>query len=212
MVLFKKLNSTILLFYIMKHKILILNFFFVLTACVDTHKEIFVSEVNLDDLKKMLISQTCHNKSIFIFDPGCPICMFYLRNEYPVMQNKFLDSIDYVFISVDTISFEKYKFFFRAIGVKAGRLLILREKNPAYLQETGKINISKAIQYLFSNEVNIQIKGFPISAMTNKENKLKLEYFLMEDSTFIIQPQPWHRLYLSNLNEINFNVVDNYKR
>jgi hypothetical protein len=48
--------------------------------------------------------------------------------------------------------------------------------------------------------------------MTNKENKLKLEYFLMGDSTFIIQPQPWHSLDSLSLNEIDFNKIDNCKK
>ena len=165
-----------------------------------------------ETLKKILENQKCHNKAIFIFNPSCPTCMFYLQNEYPIMQNNFLDSIDYVFISIDTIDFEKYKKFFHAIGINAGHLLVLLEKNPNYLQETGEINMSKAMQYLFSNEVNVHIKGFPASAMTNKENKVKLEYYLMEDGTFIIQPQPWHRLDSLSLNEIDFNKIDNCKK
>ena len=195
----------------MKYKLSILIFFLVLSACVNTHKDLFVSEVNIEILKEMLVNQKCHNKAIFIFDPACPTCMFYLRNEYPVMQSKYLDTIDYIFISVDTIQLERYKDFFHTIGIKAGRLLSLRENNPEYLQLDGKINISKVMQYLFPNEVFIYIKGFPASAMVNKENKLKLEYYLMDDSTVIIQPQPWHRLYLSNLDEIDFNKIDSCK-
>ncbi len=193
----------------MKYKFLILIFFFVLVACVNTHKEIFISEINMEDLKKILTNQTCHNKAIFIFDPACPTCMFYLRNEYTVMQNIFLDSVDYVFISIDTIQLEQCKKLFNSIGIKAGYLLSLHENNPDYLQGNGKVNISKVIQYIFSNEEEIYIRGLPVSAMANKENKLKLEYYLMDDNTFIIRPQPWHKLYLSNLSEIDFNIIDN---
>jgi len=195
----------------MKNQLLILIFFFLLTACVDTHKDLFVSEVNIEILKKMLANQKCHHKAIFIFDPACPTCKFYLQNEYSVMQNKFLDSVDYVFISVVTIDFEKYKKFFQAIGIKAGHLFCLREENFEYLQPNGKINMSKVIQYMFSNEENIYIKGFPVSAMVNKENNLKLECYLMDDSISIIQPQPWHRLDSLYLNEIDFNKIDNCK-
>jgi len=194
----------------MKYKLFILIFCIILSSCVNTHKKIFVSEVNIETLKEMLENQKCHHKAIFIFDPNCPTCMFYLQNEYPVMQNKFSDSIDYVFISVDCIEFEKYKDFFHSIGIKAGRLLCLRENNSDYLQQNGKINISKAMQYLFPNEVDMYIKGFPISAMTNKENKLKLEYYLLDDSTLIIQPQPWHRLDSLSLGKIDFNKIDNF--
>jgi hypothetical protein len=192
----------------MKYKLLILISFFVLTACVNTHKDIFVSDVTIENLKKILVNQTCHNKAIFIFDSACPTCMLYLRKEYVSMQNKFLDSIDYVFISIDTIQSEKYKKGFHTIGIKAGCLFLLHEYNPDYLQANGKVNISKIIQYLFSNEENTYIIGFPISAMVNKENKLKLEYYHMDDSNTIIRPQPWHRLYLSNLSEMDFNVID----
>jgi len=195
----------------MKYKIIILIFFFVLTACVNTHKNLFVSEVNIETLKEMLVNQKCHNKAIFIFDPGCPTCMFYLQNEYPIMQRNFLDSIDYIFISVESIEFEKYKDFFYSIGIKAGRLLYWHEHNPDYLQQNGKINMSKAMQYLFSNKEDMYVRGFPISAITNKENRLKLEYYLAVDSTLVIRPQPWHKLYLSNLNEIDFNKIGNCK-
>jgi hypothetical protein len=187
--------------------LLILLFFFVLLACIDTHKELFISEVNTETLKRMLTNQKCHNKAIFIFDPACPTCIFYLRNEYPVMQRKFLDSIDYVFISTDTIPLEKYKQFFQSIGIKKGHLLSLHKNDSDYLQTNEKI-ISRAIQYLFLNKEDIYIRGFPISAMVNKENKVKLEYYVMDDSNAIIRPQPWHRLYLSNLSEIDFNVID----
>jgi len=192
----------------MRYAFLILVF--LLISCVDVHKKIFVADVNVEGLKMMLTNQICHNKAIFIFDPDCPTCMFYLRNEYPIMQNKYLDSIDYIFISVGTIQLERYKDFFNTIGIKSGRLFSLRENDSNYLQPNGKINISKVVQYLFSNKENMYIRGFPASAMTNKENKLKLEYYLMDDSTVIIQPQPWHRLYSSNLDEIDFNIINNY--
>lgn len=58
--------------------------------------------------------------------------------------------------------------------------------------------------------MNVYIPGFPTSAMANQENILKLEYYRMYDSSsIIIRPRPWHKLYLSNLNEIDFNVIDN---
>ena len=192
----------------MKYKLLILVCFFVMVSCVDTHKDIFVSEVNIEDLGKILTKQKCRNKAIFIFDPACPTCMFYLRNEYPIMQNKFLDSIDYVFISVDTIPLEKYKEYFQKIGIKTGHLLSLRKSNQNDFQTKEKI-ISEAMQYLFFNKEDIHIKGFPVSAMANKENRLKLEYYRMNDSTLIIQPQPWHRLDSFSLDRIDFNVIDN---
>jgi hypothetical protein len=193
-------------------KLLILTSFFVLVTCVNTHKDLFVLEVNIETLKEMLVNQKCHNKAIFIFDPGCPTCMFYLRDEYPIMKNKYLDSIDYIFISVDTIQVERYIKFFNSIGIKAGHLFTLQENNSKYLQLDGKINISKVIQHLFPNEVDMYIKGFPVSAMANKANKLKLEYYLMDDSTFIIQPQPWHRLDSLSLGKIDFNKIDNHKK
>jgi hypothetical protein len=195
----------------LKHTLLILIFFFVLAGCVDTHKNIFISGVKVVDLKRIVSNQTCHHKAIFIFDPTCPVCMFYLHNEYPVMQSRFSDSIDYIFISADTISFEKYKKFFQTIGIKTGRLLSLQDNNPDYLQENGKINIQKVMQYLFPNEDNMYIPGFPVSAMANKENKLKLECYVMDDSNAIIRPQPWHKLYLSNLSQIDFNIIDDCK-
>jgi len=193
----------------MKYKILNLTLFFVLSACIDdTHNEIIVSEVNIETLKKVLIKQKCHNKAIFIFNPACSTCMYYLEEEYPIMRNKFLDSIDYVFISVDTIPLEKYKSFFHNIGIKAGQLFVLCEDNPAYLYINEKIDISKVMQYLFSNE-RIYIQGFPVSTMVNRENKIKLEYYPKSNSSsIIIRPQPWHRLYMSNLCEIDFDVID----
>ena len=191
----------------MKYKLLLLVSFFVFNACIDTHKDIFVSEVTIEKLKEILIKQKCHNKAIFIFDPRCPTCMFYLRNEYPIMRNKFLDSIDYVFISVDTIDFEVYKKFFQTIGIKNGYLFSLQKKNIDNFHTNEKI-ISEAMQYLFANKENIYTIGFPISAMANKENKLKLTYCCIDDSTTVIMPQPWHYLCLSNLNEINFNIID----
>jgi hypothetical protein len=193
----------------MKYKLLIFIFLLLFFSCVDTHKKLFVAEVSIKELKQMLTNQTCHNKAIFIFDPACPTCMFYLQNEYPIMQNRFQDSIDYVFISMDVIPLEKYKQFFHSIGINAGHLLFLREKNIAYWQENGKFNMSKIVQYWFSNKESIYIKGFPVSAMTNKENKLQLEYFLMDDSTSIIQPRPWHRLDSLSLDKIDFNTIEN---
>ena len=194
----------------MKYKLLILVCFFVMVSCVDTHKDIFVSGVNIEDLSKILTKQKCHNKAIFIFDPGCPTCIFYLQNEFPVMQKQFLDSVDYVFIAMDTIPFEKYKEFFHSIGIKTGHLLSLRKDNQNDSQTKEKI-LSEAMQYLFSNKEDIHIKGFPISAIANKENRLKLEYFRLNDSTLIIQPQPWHRLDSLSLEEIDFNTIDSVK-
>ena len=190
------------------HKFLILFSCFVLTACVNTHKDMFVAKVSVESLKKMLTNQTCHNKAIFIFDPACPTCMFYLQNEYSVMQDKFLDSVDYVFISASTISLEKYRDFFHTIGIKTGYLFSLQESNLDFLQGNEKIDILKTIKYLFPNKEDINIIGYPISAMANKENRLKLEYYMMKDSSVIIRPQPWHKLYLSNLNEIDFYAID----
>jgi len=192
----------------MKYKLIIPICLFVLTACVNTHKDLFVSQVDINTLKEMLTNQKCHNKAVFIFDPGCPTCLFYLRNEYPVMQTKFLDSIDYVFVSIETIDFEKYKEFFHSIGIKSGCLLSLHENNPDYLQPDGKINMSKTMQYVFSNKENMYIKGFPVSAMANKENRLKLEHYLTEDSTFVIRPKPWHKLDTLSLDKIDFDKID----
>ena len=107
---------------------------------------------------------------------------------------------------------KRYKKFFHTIGIKAGHLFALRENNPEYLQLNGEINISKAMQHLFLNGENVYVKGFPASAMVNKENKLKLECYLMNDSTSIIQPQPWHRLDSLSLNEIDFNKIDTCKK
>jgi hypothetical protein len=195
----------------MKYKLLTLIFFIIVTACVDTHKEIVVSEVSIETLKKMLINNKCHNKAIFIFNPDCSTCMFYLKEEYSIMQSKFLDSIDYIFISVDTIPLKEYKDFFRTIGIKNGHLFSLCESNPDYLLSNRRINFTNITKYLFSNEENVRILGFPVSAMANKENKIKLEYYLMSDrSSIIIRPQPWHRLYLSSLYEIDFNIIDNF--
>jgi len=64
------------------------------------------------------------------------------------------------------------------------------------------------MQYLFSNN-DIYTSGYPIPAMANKENKLKLEAYRMNDSTTIILLQTWHTLYLSNLSEIDFEKIDN---
>jgi len=209
-VLFKILNSTVFII-VMKDKLLILIFLFVLGACVNKHKELRVSEVNIETLNKVLKNRKCHNKAIFIFNPACPTCMSYLQEEYPIMQNKFKDSIDYIYISIDTIPLEEYKQFFHSIGIKTGDLFSLCENNPNYLLSNGKINFTKITQYLFSNKESISIRGFPISAMVNKENKLKLEYYLLDDRySMIIRPQPWHKLYLSNLDEIDFNVIENY--
>ncbi|MDR0603863.1 MAG: hypothetical protein LBG80_06125 [Bacteroidales bacterium] len=44
--------------------------------------------------------------------------------------------------------------------------------------------------------------------MADKENRMKLECFLMDDSTSIIRPKPWHNLCESNLSEIDFNKID----
>ena len=194
----------------MKYKLFILIFSFILTTCVNTHKDIFVSEVNVEDLKRRLTNHACHNKAIFIFDPGCPRCMLYLQNEYIIMQDKFSDSIDYMFISTHPISFEQYKDFFYRIGIYTGHLFSLNEKDSEYLQKNGEIDILKIMKYLFSNEEDMSIIGYPISAIANKENKLKLEYYNINDSVSIIRPQPWHRLYLSNLDEINFDKIDDY--
>ena len=133
--------------------------------------------------------------------------MFYLQKEYPIMQNNFLDSIDYVFISTDTIPFENYKKFFHSIGITRGHLLSLHKNHQDYLQTNEEV-ISEAIQYIFSNEENIQTHGFPISAIANKENKLKLEYYRKNDSTTILRPKPWHNFYSLSLNEIDFDKID----
>jgi hypothetical protein len=189
-------------------KLFTLIFFFIFVACISSHKELSTSEVDIETLRKILINQKCHNKAIFIFDPGCSVCMFNLHNEYPVMQNKFSNSLDYVFISVDTIPLEEYKLFFNAIGIKVGHLFSINENNPDYLLPSGKVNFLKMVQYLFSTEKDVCVWGFPISAIANKNNNLKLEYYLMGDSSIIIRPQPWYRLNLSNLDEIDFSIID----
>ncbi len=194
----------------MKYQYFILIISAVLTSCVDTHKDIFTSEVSVESLKTILENQTCHNKAVFIFDPACPTCMFYLQDEYPIMQERFLDSIDYIFIAVDTIPLDQYKIFFHAIGIKTGHLLSLQEKNPVYLQSNGNIDISTIIKYLFTNGEDMRIIGFPLSALASKANRLKLEYHFMNDSVSIIRPKPWHKLYSPGLNEIDFSAIDNY--
>ena len=191
----------------MRYKIVIIILFFITTACVDTHKELFVSKVNIENLREMLTRQKCHNKAIFIFDPACPTCIYYLTNEFPLIHNKFLDSLDYVFISTDTIPFEKYKKFFYSIGITRGHLLSLHKNKQDYLQANEKI-ISKVIQCVFSNTEEIHVQGFPISAIANKDNKLKLEYYCIEDSSIIIRPKPWHEFYVSSLNEIDFDTIE----
>ena len=189
-------------------KLFTLIFLLTFVACISSHKELLTAEINIETLKRVLSNQKSHDKAIFIFDPGCSVCMFNLRNEYPIMQNKFSNSLDYIFISIDTIPLEEYKFFFNSIGITVGKLFSINENNPDYLLPSGKVDFLKAVQYLFSTEENVCVWGFPISAMANKDNKLKLEYYLMGDSSIIIRPQPWYKLYSSSLDKIDFNVID----
>jgi hypothetical protein len=193
----------------MKYRILFLILSFILNACVDTHKDMFVSKVRISDLKGKLIKQKCHNQAIFIFDPSCPICMHYLSEQYLLMQDKFLDSIDYIFISTDTLHHVDYKKYFSTIGVKAGSLFFIDENNFSYLKIDEKIKILKEILFIFSNKDNIVIQGFPISLMADKDNRIKLECFSVDDTTSIIRPKPWHELCELNISEIDFNEIDN---
>ena len=191
----------------MKCKLLIFLFLCIFVSCVDTHKKLFVSETNIENLKNTLTKQKCHNKAIFIFDPSCPTCILYLQKEYPAIQNKFSNSIDYVFIATDMIPFENYKKFFHSIGITRGHLFSLHKNDQDYLLTNEEI-ISNVIQNVFSNAEDIYIQGFPVTAIANKENKLKLEYYRINDSTTIIRPKPWHNFYSLNLNEIDFDKID----
>jgi hypothetical protein len=186
-------------------KVLLYFIFILTTSCFfDSQCHLVECSVTVDQIKKNIDNDNKNYKALYFFDPACGACRIYLSNIYKEMLIKYKDSLSFYFI-VGNLKYKKHsKSFLRNLGVKQGLLIYLKDSTGEYINDKKYVKISNTINYIFSPKHPIITIGFPVSAIADKNNHLKIEKVkYLNEVNINYRPVPWHKF-----TDIDFNSID----
>lgn len=85
-----------------------------------------VHNCDIKEINGLLRHKSRKAKAVYIFDLTCGQCHAYLLKSYPLMTDRFKDSLSYYFITTDTLGKMYGLKYLTDMGIESGHLILLK--------------------------------------------------------------------------------------
>lgn len=180
------------------------------TECSDPISEKGIKYISIDvtELKNLILNDTTHYKVLFFYSTACGCCHKHFSLFYSNALKNFNKDVKIYFLPESKVNnFYNDKLFLKDKHIYNGTIYYLKDTNECYdINNKRTINI---INNIFNSKTHIESLGLPTSVIVSKSNIIKIrECHFLNDSIIRFVPCQIHELKNFNLNNLNFNKIE----
>jgi hypothetical protein len=170
-----------------------------------------LTNITIDELKQLIVSDTSHYKVLILYSPCCGPCTAHMEKTYKEVYNNN-SSVKFYFVNESCGGLNHVEEFINYYGYKE-TLYYIKDSSKNYKWNNIE-RYNNIINYLFEENTSKKITGtygIPISCVISKDNKLKkmlCHYSNESDTIYRYIPLPLHSIGSQKIKEIDYVKID----